>query len=192
MGFVALAAGYRRALNFDMAYVKLTLVLNSGSRIGPGKAALLESVPHPLARSRRQPAPWIWTTSGRGCSSTASTGHSHAPPLSARPGDRRGRRDLDTLRRGHSGPIPQAQCAGCRVGSRRSRRARTARPTRPRTQGVAKPGLARARLGDYRYGVLTIADADMPEIADSGRLASTRGRAQRLSRAALSSARSAA
>src|ERR1700712_2401868 len=30
--------------NCDMAHIKVTLVLNSGSRIGPGKAALLESI----------------------------------------------------------------------------------------------------------------------------------------------------
>jgi hypothetical protein len=45
-----------------MAHIKISLILESGARIGPGKAALLESV-RDTGRFRPRRAPWAWTIS---------------------------------------------------------------------------------------------------------------------------------
>ena len=140
-----------------MARLKLTLVLASGARIGPGKAALLESVRatgsiSAAARAMGMDYKRAWLL-------VDSLNRAFDTPVVERTtgGTRGGGAHLTRVRRGPAGALPPAGRRCRRVGGRRPRRAGAPGAAGRRPEGLSRTTrvLARpqpVRLALWRFG----------------------------------------
>ena len=141
-----------------MARLKLTLVLDSGARIGPGKVALLESVRDTgsisaAARAMGMDYKRAWLL-------IDSLNRAFATPVVERAagGPRGGGATLTAFGEELLARYRRLQGRGRGAGGRRPRRARAPRPARRRPEGLTRDApLAPAVSFGYRYGIITIA-----------------------------------